>query len=294
MRLKLVFFVLASLAAAWYITLQVRAHNQLQFRSSQVCQAAIASEFFVAMVSDVQQTAPGQYRVFQANVDCQIEDQALLLRYLEQQQIYRFEHQQDQLTMIRVNLDRPNRIRLFSLSEFKQSEVNLDLAHALRRLFGESAQGEQAIEQSIVLQKSNYICAYSEIERVNIRTLYRNPEDFEPVQTSSVFLDHAEVLMPYLETLLVQSLLDDETLVLYRQRLHELSLQFKQKMPEQMRWLEQSETKPLEWLQTELLNYHLSDFAKLNPRLHIPKSCEDLSSLDEQLSRLLSPAIVTP
>lgn len=253
-----------------------------------ICRAAIATHYLQRQLGQVQALPDYPQQYVSANqigdkpksVDCQISGRLISLS--EQQHaianLY-FEQKRDQLAIIVPRHAAPNRVRVFTREQFNFPKLRLakhDLATGIHEMYGEGFDINQVIQQTVGLLKANHICG--QLERQQQLKL-------SPVPIRDSYFKQAHKLTPYLINLVQRSPLNVEQIQKTKQQIVDLEQAFAQNTKSLVNWLQQTEsTAPID---KRLLEYHLSDLKRANPRLYLPNSCNQAYIQSAELTQTL-------
>ncbi|GGA98369.1 hypothetical protein [Agarivorans gilvus] len=253
-----------------------------------ICRAAIATHLMQRQLGEIQALPEQPHQYISAShiggspkaLGCQVSGQLVSISQ-QQQAIANLYYQQkgQQLAIIEPRSAAPNRVRLFTNKQLSFPKVRLakhDLITGIHEMYGEGFDTNQVIQQTVALVKANHICG--QLERQQHLNL-------SPVPMEGSYLKQAHILTPYLINLVQRSPLDVEEMLRTKQQIAELEQAFKRNTPNLVNWLQQSEsTRPLD---KRLLEYHLRDLKRANPRLYLPSNCNQAYLHSAELTQTL-------
>ncbi|WP_220720955.1 hypothetical protein [Agarivorans litoreus] len=239
-----------------------------------ICRAAIATHFMQRQLGQIQALPDYPHQYVSAShlgdvpksVGCQISGQ--LISISEQQHaianLY-FEQKRNQIAIIVPRPAAPSRVRLFTREQLTFHKVRLakhDLATGIHEMYGEGFDTNQIIQQTVALLKANHICGQLERQQ-NLR--------LSPVPVNDSYMKQASILTPYLINMVQRSPLTVEEMLKTKQQIAGLEQGFQQNTQSLVQWLQQTESNtPID---KRLLEYHLRDLRRANPRLYLPSNC---------------------
>ncbi|MGY5449905.1 hypothetical protein ACVFI8_02970 [Agarivorans sp. MS3-6] len=253
-----------------------------------ICRAAIATHFMQRQLGQIQALPDYPHQYVSASqvgdvpksIGCQISGQ--LISISEQQQalanLY-FQQKRHQVAIIVPRAAAPNRVRLFTREQLTFPKVRLakhDLATGIHEMYGEGFDTNQVIQQTVALVKANHICG--QLERQQDLKL-------SPVPVEDSYMKQAHKLTPYLINLVQRSPLNVEEMLKTKQQIADLEQGFQKNTESLVSWLNKTESStPID---KRLLEYHLRDLKRANPRLNIPSSCNQAYIHSAELTQTL-------
>ncbi|MDO6764727.1 hypothetical protein [Agarivorans sp. 1_MG-2023] len=253
-----------------------------------ICRAAIATHFMQRQLGQIQALPDYPHQYVSAShvgdipksIDCQISGQLISISQQSQAiaNLY-VEQKRNQIAIIVPRQAAPNRVRLFTREQLTFPKVRLskhDLATGIHEMYGEGFDTNQVIQQTVALVKANHICGQLERQK-NLK--------LSPVPMSDSYMKQAHKLTPYLINMVQRSPLKVEEIQRTKQQIAQLESGFQENTKSLVNWLQQTQSNtPID---KRLLEYHLRDLKRANPRLYLPSSCNQAYVHSAELTQTL-------